>query len=102
MEGNIYTDTVKNYLEQRGLPELVPILERQTAKGLKKYGTLVNPDDYTFKEWENHMLEELVDMMVYLVMMGVKVEDIRKLQVIEMTVLNVLSEIRYLLRRLEE
>lgn len=41
------------------------ILEKQTKKGIKKYGAAVNKDDYTFNGWLEHLQQELVDALVY-------------------------------------
>lgn len=41
------------------------LLEKQTKKGIEKYGTTVNPGDYTFVEWLEHLQQELVDAVVY-------------------------------------
>lgn len=41
------------------------LLEKQTEKGLKKYGTTVNPADYTFIEWIEHLQQEMIDAIVY-------------------------------------
>jgi len=48
------------------LREVNSLLENQTAKGLAKYKTTVNPDDYTLDEWIKHTQEELIDTLVYL------------------------------------
>ncbi|MED0687913.1 hypothetical protein [Anoxybacillus ayderensis] len=41
------------------------LLETQTEKGIKKYGTSVNPSDYTFVGWLEHLQQEMVDAIVY-------------------------------------
>jgi hypothetical protein len=41
------------------------LLEKQTKKGLEKYGTTVNPDDYDFIGWLEHLQQEMVDAIVY-------------------------------------
>ena len=41
------------------------MLEEQTKKGLKKYGTTVNPADYDFIGWLEHLQQEMVDAIVY-------------------------------------
>lgn len=41
------------------------LLETQTEKGIEKYGTTVNPSDYTFVGWLEHLQQELVDAVVY-------------------------------------
>ncbi|QDP99439.1 hypothetical protein FOH38_02085 [Lysinibacillus fusiformis] len=47
------------------LREVQNLLENQTAKGLAKYGTTVNIDDYSLVEWIDHAIEEAMDMIVY-------------------------------------
>ena len=41
------------------------LLEKQTKKGLEKYGKTVNPDDYDFIGWLEHLQQEMVDAIVY-------------------------------------
>lgn len=41
------------------------MLEEQTRKGLEKYGTTVNPNDYTFVGWLEHLQQEMIDAVVY-------------------------------------
>lgn len=62
------------------LREVNELLELQTAKGLTKYQTTVNADDYTLEQWIDHAREELVDTLVYLTVIKRKlltVEDKR-------------------------
>lgn len=40
-------------------------LDAQTAKGLKKYGNTVDPDEYTEDEWLLHFQQEMIDGAVY-------------------------------------
>lgn len=49
------------------LTEVQALLATQTEKGLKKYGTTVNVDDYSVIGWIDHILEEKCDEIVYLV-----------------------------------
>lgn len=49
------------------------VLANQTAKGLAKYGTTVNPDNYSPSEWINHAIEEGMDMLVYYTTLKMKV-----------------------------
>ena len=58
------------------LREVNSLLENQTAKGLAKYKTTVNPDDYTVEEWIRHAQEELIDTLVYLTVLRQKLEGI--------------------------
>ncbi|WJQ02877.1 hypothetical protein QT236_14460 [Geobacillus stearothermophilus] len=41
------------------------LLEEQTKKGLQKYGTTVNPADYDFIGWLEHLQQEMIDAIVY-------------------------------------
>lgn len=59
------------------------VLANQTAKGLAKYGTTVNIDDYSLVEWIDHAIEEAMDMIVYynciikkLIESGIKENDL--------------------------
>lgn len=47
------------------LRELRDLLEKQTAKGLVKYGHTVNPGEFTMDGWLEHIREELLDGLVY-------------------------------------
>lgn len=51
------------------------LLENQTAKGLAKYGTTVNPNDYSVEEWIQHASEEIIDFLVYLQVLKVKLNE---------------------------
>ncbi|MER2170924.1 MAG: hypothetical protein ABS938_09830 [Psychrobacillus psychrodurans] len=57
------------------LREVNDLLELQTAKGLAKYKTTVNADDYSEIEWIQHTQEELVDMLVYLTVLKSKLQS---------------------------
>lgn len=57
------------------LREVSALLATQTAKGLAKYGTTVNPNDYTTIEWINHAIEEQMDNIVYLTVLKRKLEE---------------------------
>ncbi|KZR60410.1 hypothetical protein [Pseudobacillus badius] len=59
------------------LTEVKTLLESQTAKGLEKYGNTVDPDEYTAEEWIDHALQEMVDMMVYLVTLKTKLKEVK-------------------------
>lgn len=41
------------------------LLETQTEKGIEKYGTTVNPSDYTLVGWLEHLQQEMIDAIVY-------------------------------------
>ncbi|WP_107893719.1 hypothetical protein [Lysinibacillus mangiferihumi] len=59
------------------LREIQNSLELQTAKGLAKYGTTVNPMDYTTIEWIEHALQESMDKIVYLTVLKQKLEEMQ-------------------------
>jgi hypothetical protein len=48
-------------------------LRKQTEKGFKKYGTIVNPDRLPTVEWIDHAQEEIIDLLVYLECLKYKV-----------------------------
>lgn len=49
-------------------------LEKQTEKGIKKYGATVNPSDYDTIGWIEHAQDELIDAIVYLETLKQKVK----------------------------
>ena len=57
--------------------EIQNSLELQTAKGLAKYGTTVNPMDYTTIEWIEHAIQESMDKIVYLTVLKQKLEEMQ-------------------------
>lgn len=59
------------------LREVQSLLELQTAKGLAKYGTTVNPMDYTTIEWIEHAIQESMDKIVYLTVLKQKLEEMQ-------------------------
>lgn len=59
------------------LREVRDLLENQTAKGLAKYGTTVNPMDYSAIEWIEHTRQELMDELVYLTVLKQKMEEMQ-------------------------
>ena len=52
-----YNETLRN---------VEALLRKQTEKGFKKYGVIVEPDRLKAEEWIDHAMEELVDTLVYL------------------------------------
>ena len=48
------------------LQRIEALLHRQTQKGFKKYGVLVEPDRLDDVEWIDNAMEELIDTLVYL------------------------------------
>lgn len=60
------------------LREVRELLQNQTAKGIAKYGTTVNPKDYTTIEWIEHARQELMDELVYLTVLKQKLEEMQK------------------------
>ncbi|MDM5231462.1 hypothetical protein [Lysinibacillus pakistanensis] len=59
------------------LREVNELLQNQTAKGLEKYGTTVNPMDYTTIEWIEHAIQESMDKIVYLTVLKQKLEEMQ-------------------------
>lgn len=55
-------DLMKNPI----LSEIINLFQAQQAKGLEKYGELVNIDAYSVAEWIEHAQQECVDKLVYL------------------------------------
>lgn len=53
------------------------VLDNQVAKGHAKYGTTVNPADYTTQQWINHASEEAMDFVVYLQTLATKMDDMQ-------------------------
>ena len=58
------------------LREVNELLELQTAKGLAKYGTTVNADDYSLEQWIDHVREEIMDTLVYLTVIKHKLKSV--------------------------
>lgn len=52
-----YNETLRN---------VEALLRKQTEKGFKKYGVIVEPDRLTDVQWIDHAMEELIDTLVYL------------------------------------
>ncbi len=48
------------------LSELFAEFDRREQVGTKKYGVTVDREDLSEDEWEQHLLEELMDAVVYL------------------------------------
>ena len=67
-----------NYRKQKILTDVKNILEKQTMKGLKKYGTTVDPDALSAEEWIDHTREELIDAIVYLSCLKERMKDERR------------------------
>ncbi|CAC21519.1 hypothetical protein GA-1p04 [Bacillus phage GA1] len=51
------------------------IFKRQLSKGIEKYGQDVDMSDLTAEEWVDHSLEEIADLMVYLVKLKGKLKE---------------------------
>ncbi|MGM7719427.1 hypothetical protein [Metabacillus sp. Hm71] len=58
------------------LKEVQDLLEAQTAKGLEKYGNTVDVDEYTLSDWIDHVLQEKMDELVYLVTIKHKIKKV--------------------------
>lgn len=57
------------------LSQVLDKLIQQTNKGVDKYGTTVNPDDYSTIEWIDHAIEESIDHVVYLTCLKMKIVE---------------------------
>lgn len=55
--------------------QLLAVIESQKAKGLSKYGALLEDGNHTDTELIDHALEELVDLCFYLIALKEKLED---------------------------
>lgn len=53
--------------------------EAQQLKGLEKYGTFINTDDYDLLGWIEHAQQEMMDQMVYLEAIKQKLQEQSKL-----------------------
>jgi hypothetical protein len=71
-----YEDIPKQIQNNDILQEVQDLFINQTKKGLEKYGTTVNIDDYSLLEWIDHVLEEKVDELVYLVTLKHKIKKV--------------------------
>jgi hypothetical protein len=71
-----FEDIPKQIQNNDILQEVHELLLKQTKKGLEKYGNTVNPDDYTLLEWIDHVLQEKVDELVYLVTLKHKIKKV--------------------------
>jgi hypothetical protein len=71
-----YEDIPKQIQNNDILQEVQDLLINQTKKGLEKYGTTVNIDDYSLIEWIDHVLQEKVDELVYLVTLKHKIKKV--------------------------
>jgi hypothetical protein len=71
-----YEDIPKQIQNNDILKEVQELLLKQTKKGLEKYGTTVNIDDYSLLEWIDHVLQEKVDELVYLVTLKHKIKKV--------------------------
>lgn len=56
------------------LCRLQQLLINQTEKGLRKYGTTVEPASLEAIEWIDHACEEIIDMLVYLQVLRERVQ----------------------------
>ena len=64
-----------DYKKQKILTDVKRLLEKQTLKGLKKYGTTVDPNALSAEEWIDHTSEEIIDTLVYLRCLKERLKD---------------------------
>lgn len=57
-----------------GLDEAKAALDRQTEKGLRKYGAILDDQDLTPLDLVQHAIEEAADSLLYLVAMKRRLE----------------------------
>lgn len=69
--------TEEHILANPVLRAVQDVLDNQVAKGYVKYGTTVNPADYTTQQWINHASEEAMDFVVYLQTLATKMDDMQ-------------------------
>jgi len=48
------------------LNEVIKDMIAREQLGIKKYGTTIDRDDYSLKDWLQHALEEQIDSVLYL------------------------------------
>ena len=64
-----------DYKKQKILTDVKRLLEKQTLKGLKKYGTTVDPNALSVEDWIDHASEEIIDTLVYLRCLKERLKD---------------------------
>jgi hypothetical protein len=57
---------IEEILYNHTLSSVEALLRKQTEKGFRKYGVIVEPSRLSSVEWIDHAMEELVDTLVYL------------------------------------
>lgn len=57
------------------LKEVHNLIDRQTEKGIKKYGHSVDYNEFEAIEWINHAKEEVADLLVYLTCLEFKIKN---------------------------
>lgn len=58
--------TMTGMLNNKTIQNVMNKLVAQQEKGLKKYGTLVDPSKLELEEWVVHAQEEALDLAIYL------------------------------------
>lgn len=68
--------------DEQELPEsyetILNVFKNQLSKGIEKYGQDVDKSNLTAEEWVDHSLEEIADLMVYLVKLKEKLKELSK------------------------
>lgn len=68
--------------EEPELPEsyetIFNVFKNQLSKGVEKYGQDVDKSNLSTEEWVDHSLEEIADLMVYLVKLKEKLKEMTK------------------------
>lgn len=58
--------------------DIFEVFKNQYKKGIEKYGQDVDKSDLSAEEWIDHSIEEIADMMVYLVKLKEKLKEMTK------------------------
>lgn len=61
--------------ENKVLKTVHELLDKQSAKGFKKYGEFVKAENLTAEQWIDHAQEELIDTLVYLECLKQKLKE---------------------------
>ena len=69
-------------IEESELPKsyetIMNVFKNQLSKGIEKYGQDVDKSNLTAEEWVDHSLEEIADLMVYLVKLKEKLKEMNE------------------------
>lgn len=98
----IANDVLREISELLPTPFLKEHLVNQTTKGIAKYGTTVNVDDYDVFGWIDHNIQELIDSTVYYKVTIKKIEKQYGFEGVHARIIRILErEIRENIKKLE-